>query len=145
MIRFVSILIMFVLSSFAYSASAHLNSSNTFQDDSTEFLYEFDMRYIGSSVHIDFNYRYVLGHLIELLDKNPSWTLHIRGHVCCGPSDKISKKRAKNVYKYFKHAGIAPERLSYKGYSDSLPKAFPEKTEADEAQNRRVDFIIRKM
>jgi outer membrane protein OmpA-like peptidoglycan-associated protein len=82
--------------------------------------------------------------LIDLLNKNPTWTLHIRGHVCCGPSEKISKKRAKNVYKYLKHAGISPERLTYKGYSDSLPKAFPEKTEADEAQNRRVDFIIHK-
>ena len=110
--------------------------------DTTQFLYEFSMRYVGSSTRIDMNYRYVLGHLVELLEKNPSWTVHIRGHVCCGPSDKISTKRAKKVYDYLIRRGIDLTRVSYKGYSDKMPLAFPEKTEEDEEMNRRVDFVI---
>lgn len=88
------------------------------------------------------NYRYVLEYLVELLEKNPTWTVHIRGHVCCGPSERISCKRAKNVYKFLIRLGVNPLRMSYKGYSDTLPLAFPEKTEEDEIMNRRVDFVI---
>ena len=102
------------------------------------------MRYVGSLVNIDVNYRYVLGYLIELLEKNPTWTVHVRGHVCCGPSYRISKRRAKKVYKFLVKSGIEKERVSYEGYSDSIPIVFPEKTEEDAAQNRRVDFIIHK-
>jgi flagellar motor protein MotB len=102
------------------------------------------MRYVGSSTTVDINYRYVVEHLIETLRNNPKFSVHIRGHVCCGPSYKISKRRAKNVYKILKRAGIPENRISYKGYSDSLPSIYPEETEEDEMANRRVDFIIRK-
>lgn len=110
--------------------------------DTSQFLYEFSMRYVGSSTRIDMNYRYVLEHLAELLDKNKSWTLHIRGHVCCGPSDKISTKRAKKVYNFMIRSGVDAARISFKGYSDRMPLAFPEKTEEDEEMNRRVDFVV---
>jgi len=127
-----------------FGRAAEFNEGIYHQEDSSEYLYEFDMRYIGSSTSIDINYRYVLEYLIELLCKNPTWTLHIRGHVCCGPSERISVKRAKKVYNFLKRSGIHESRLSYKGYSDQIPLAFPEKTEEDEAMNRRVDFIIRR-
>jgi outer membrane protein OmpA-like peptidoglycan-associated protein len=102
------------------------------------------MRYVGSSTTLDINYRYVIEHLIETLRNNQDLSVHIRGHVCCGPSNKISKRRAKNVYKILKRAGISENRISYKGYSDSLPSISPEETEEDEMANRRVDFIIRR-
>jgi flagellar motor protein MotB len=110
--------------------------------DSSVFLYEHSMRYVGSSTHVDMNYQYVLEYLVEVLEKNPTWTVHIRGHVCCGPSERISCKRAKNAYKFLIRLGVDPSRMSYKGYSDTLPLAFPEKTEEDEIINRRVDFVI---
>lgn len=118
--------------------------SGTVSNDSSTFLFEYDMRYIGSNTRIDPNYQYVLDYLIESIQKNPSWTVHVRGHVCCGPSKKISKRRAKKVYRFLKKNGIPKMRLTYKGYSDSLPLAFPEKTSEDEQKNRRVDFIISK-
>ncbi len=110
--------------------------------DTSRFLYEHSMRYVGSSTSIDMNYRYILEHLVELLEKHPEWTVHIRGHVCCGPSEKISTKRAKKVYQFLLKYGIEEPRLSYKGYSDFMPLVFPEKTEEDEEMNRRVDFVI---
>ncbi len=107
-------------------------------------LYEFDMKYIGSSTSVDPNYQYVLLYLVELMKKNEDWKLHIRGHVCCGPDQKLSDKRAKKVYKLLIKLGVNESRISYKGYSDSAPIVFPEKTEEDAQKNRRVDFMITK-
>jgi len=112
--------------------------------DSSTFNFEYSLQYVGSNTKIDPNYQYVLDYLIETLEKNKSWTVHIRGHVCCGPSQKLSDKRAKKVYCFLKKQGISESRLSYKGYSDTAPLAFPEKTSEDERRNRRVDFIIKK-
>lgn len=108
----------------------------------TSYLYEFDMKYVGSNSSIDPNYRYVLEHLVELLIKDTTLSVHVRGHVCCGPSYRLSKKRACRAYRFLKKSGIDKQRLSYKGYSDAAPLAFPEETEEDEIRNRRVDFII---
>jgi len=116
--------------------------SDSIGKDSTSFLYEFDMKYIGSSVQVAPNYYSILDYLVELLNKNPKWTVHVRGHVCCGPSLRVSKRRAKKAYQFLKRSGIDKSRLSYKGYNDLEPLAFPEKTEEDERINRRVDFII---
>ena len=118
------------------------NSTIKNQPKDTSYLYEFDMKYVGSNSSIDPNYRYVLEHLVELLLKDTTLHVHVRGHVCCGPSYRLSKKRACKAYRFLKKSGIDPARLSYKGYSDSAPLAFPEETEEDEIKNRRVDFII---
>ena len=112
--------------------------------DSTQFLYEFDIKYLGKSTTVDPNYQYVIGYLVELLEKNPNWTLLVRGHVCCGPAFKISKKRACKAYKVLIEYGIDKNRLTYKGFSDTKPLAFPEKTKEDARINRRVDFVITK-
>ncbi len=83
-----------------------------------------------------------LEQLYNTLAKYPDLTVHIRGHVCCGNNMRISKKRAKVVYKYLKGRGISKKRMSYKGYSNTLPIVFPEQTAADRAANRRVDVIF---
>lgn len=110
--------------------------------DTNTFVYKRKLLFVGSSVNIDMNYQYLLSDLAELMIKNPKWTVEIRGHVCCGPSEKISKKRAKNVYDHLIRLGVPANQMSYKGYSDLMPLAFPEKTEEDENLNRRVDFLI---
>lgn len=138
MIRSLVIICYLFLSTHSFSSYASVSAKT----DSTGYLFEFDLKYIGSNFHIDMNYQYVLGHLYELAMQDPSLYSHVRGHVCCGPSYRLSKKRAKQVYKYLKRLGIPKERLSYKGYSDTAPLIFPEKTEEDEAKNRRVDFIL---
>ena len=117
---------------------------NVRAQETVEVLYEHDMKYTGSSTKPNIQYRYILEYLIELMEKNPTWKLHIRGHVCCGPDQKTSDKRAKNVYKFLLKKKIDASRLSYKGYSDTKPIVFPEKTEEDAHKNRRVDFMITK-
>lgn len=117
-------------------------TSSLFAQDSTQVEFRYELRYQGASVTINSNYRYIMEYLVETLEKDTTIHIHIRGHVCCGPGEKISMKRAKNVYRFLKKNGISPDRITYKGYSNELPKAFPEKTAEDEARNRRVDFIL---
>lgn len=110
-----------------------------------EYLYEFSMRYYGSESGVDPYYQYMLDYLVEMVQNNDSISLHVRGHVCCGAAYRLSKKRAKKTYKYLIRAGIDKTRISYKGYSNERPRAWPEKTKKDELVNRRVDFVIRRV
>jgi|GEM_PF-1003739 outer membrane protein OmpA-like peptidoglycan-associated protein len=110
-----------------------------------EKLHPFSMSYYGSEFQVDPNYQYVLAEIAQSVAKDSSTHLHVRGHVCCGPSKRLSKRRAKKVYKYLIALGAPKDRMSWKGYSDTCPRAWPEKTREDEAANRRVDFVIRKV
>lgn len=112
---------------------------------SNETLHPFYLPYTGSEYQVDANYYYILNEMAEWLERDTTVTLLIRGHVCCGPAYRLSKRRAKKVYKYLLSAGAPKSRLSYKGYSDTCPKRWPERTDEDTALNRRVDFVIRKM
>lgn len=136
MLRIVIVILIFC------SFSLIAKSSETKPKDSISYYYEFEMKYDGSNYHVDKNYQYVLSHLIDLLKKDTTLRVLIRGHVCCGPGVKLSKKRAKKVYNYLIRSGVCEERLSYKGLSNTAPLVFPEKEDEDEIANRRVDFVI---
>jgi len=121
-----------------------LTSKTISAQETVEVLFEYDVKYNGSSTKPDLRYQYILDFLIEMMTKNPTWKLHIRGHVCCGPDQKLSDKRAKNMYKFLLKKKIPASQLSYKGYSDEKPSVFPEKSIEDAQANRHVDFIITK-
>ncbi|MCR9172617.1 MAG: OmpA family protein [bacterium] len=110
-----------------------------------EYLYEFYMPYFGSEYDVDMNYQYKLEEMAQWILKDTTLHLHIRGHVCCGDGDRLSRLRAHRVYRFLLDKGAPAERMSYKGYSNRCPKNWPEKTEEDENMNRRVDFVIRKL
>lgn len=112
-----------------------------FGQDSS-FVRNLVIYYEGSDCEIDSNYKYKMNDLIEYLQNDSNSYLHIRGHVCCGPDKRLSKKRARVVYRYLKRSGIPKSRLSFEGCSNSIPARFPEKSDEDEALNRRVDFIL---
>lgn len=120
--------------------SAQADTSFIRRDSS--FMYPRNIRFIGSSTEIDGNYKYVMEDLVNFLHKYDDFHIHIRGHVCCGPAESVSKKRAKSVYRFLLASGIPKERMSFKGYSDQIPAVWPEKTEEDAEANRRVDFVI---
>lgn len=78
----------------------------------------------------------------KFLKENPSVNILIRGHVCCMDDYNLSVKRAKAVYNYLIDKGIDKSRLSFKGFSNSVPVVYPEYSEADMSKNRRVDVEI---
>lgn len=95
----------------------------------------------GTNKVLPESYHY-LDALVDTMQNNTFLTAHIRGHVCCGNNQRISEKRAKAVYKYLVKHGVESHRLSYKGYSNTLPLVFPERTNEDRAKNRRVDITF---
>lgn len=84
--------------------------------------------------------------MYDYLSVHPNVNILIRGHVCCGNNMRISKSRAKSVYKELLKMGLEKNRLNYIGMSNKEPLVFPEKTNADRQRNRRVDvqFILNK-
>lgn len=82
--------------------------------------------------------------MFDYLSTHPSVNILIRGHVCCGNNMRISKRRAKSVYKELLKMGLDKNRFDYIGMSNKEPLVFPEKTNEDRQRNRRVDvqFIL---
>ncbi len=58
-------------------------------------------------------------------------------------NNRLSKDRAQAVMRYLIERGVSENRLQAVGYGPSQP-LVPEKTEADRAKNRRVEFVIKK-
>ena len=94
--------------------------------------------------------------LVKVMKKNPKLEIAVEGHICCqdGPGDGIdmgtrtanlSENRAKEICYYLSKNGIASARLQYKGFGHQSPLTpYPEKTEQERVQNRRVEIKILK-
>jgi outer membrane protein OmpA-like peptidoglycan-associated protein len=87
-----------------------------------------------------------LNKLVQLLTKNQNLQIEISGHTDNSGDRKfnvtLSTNRAKAVYDYLISVGkIFPERLSYKGYADTKPRA-PNDTPENKAKNRRTEFRV---
>jgi outer membrane protein OmpA-like peptidoglycan-associated protein len=88
----------------------------------------------------------ILDAVAEALNNNPGiQRVQIEGHSDNEGTEaynqKLSEDRAKAVRKYLINKNVAPERLMYKGYGFSRPKAS-NRTEEGKAINRRVEFTI---
>lgn len=83
--------------------------------------------------------------ILELLQKNDGMRLEIGGHTdntgSAASNLVLSENRAKSVYLYLTSKGIAPARLTYKGYGAGVPIATND-TEAGKALNRRTEFKV---
>ncbi len=83
--------------------------------------------------------------LKKLLDETQKLKIRINGHTdnVGSPVDNLmlSEARAKAVHDFLLAAGISPERLSFRGYGETIPIATNE-TEAGRAQNRRTEFQL---
>lgn len=85
-----------------------------------------------------------LDELSEVLNK-VNWNLILSGHTDNVGSEnfnlKLSSKRAEAVKNYLINKGIAAERITAKGFGETMPIA-PNDTEQNRAINRRVEFFI---
>ena len=86
-----------------------------------------------------------LDRLIVFLAKNKTVNIELGGHTDNVGSVKsnqlLSENRAKSVYNYLVENGVPEERLSSKGYGDTMPIA-DNSTEQGRAENRRSEFRI---
>lgn len=85
--------------------------------------------------------------LLSFLKSNPHVAILIGGHTDhTGNTElnqKLSENRAKNVYTYLIENGIAPSRLTFKGFGSTSPVAS-NATEEGRQLNRRTEFTIEK-
>ena len=83
--------------------------------------------------------------LAEVFKKYPDSYILIEGHTDASGSAEhnmeLSEKRAKAVADYLETQNVAAERIKTAWYGETQPK-FPNDTEANKAQNRRVEFAI---
>ncbi len=80
-----------------------------------------------------------LEELVEILNDNPNITIEIGSHTDYRGSDQanleLSAKRAQSVVDFLITYGIDKERLSSKGYGETMPK------EIDKATAKKYDFL----
>ncbi|MBS1120224.1 MAG: OmpA/MotB domain protein [Deltaproteobacteria bacterium] len=79
------------------------------------------------------------------LKDNPKIKVEVQGHTDSQGDDnfnlKLSQRRAESVRTYLQAQGVARDRMTPKGYGETV-KLADNRTEAGRAQNRRVEFII---
>jgi len=85
--------------------------------------------------------KHTLKSLIKKLESHSQWRVHIEGHTDPsgdpGSHGNLSLLRAKNMADFITAKGIDPSRITYRGYSASLPVDRGD-TPASMARNRRV-------
>jgi outer membrane protein OmpA-like peptidoglycan-associated protein len=91
-----------------------------------------------------------LDKMAKLLNRYKNLHIEIQGHVCCTPPNhkeaidkstkkrKLSYNRAENVYKYLIFKKVSKDRLTFKGYGNTV--SLGKGPELD----RRVDLVITK-
>ncbi len=88
---------------------------------------------------------YELQKLFDLLRDNVSMHIEIRGHTDAVGSEtdnqELSEQRARAILDHLIAAGIPEERLTYRGFGESLPVADNDSEEGRQ-RNRRTEFII---
>jgi outer membrane protein OmpA-like peptidoglycan-associated protein len=87
-----------------------------------------------------------LNELAQQLIQHPELVVEVRGYTDNTGSrtynQTLSQNRAQSVADYLSLRGVAPDRLSAKGYGEILPIASND-MEAGRAQNRRVEIYLR--
>ena len=105
---------------------------------SQEYVLQFPLANISAPVLIenifyDFNKatlrpesKTALDQLVVLLNQNPNVTIELSAHTDCRGSEayneRLSQQRAESVVAYLIAHGIAADRLTPKGYGESMPK-----------------------
>lgn len=86
-----------------------------------------------------------LDRVVKLLTENPSIEIEMSAHTDSRGADdynfKLSDNRARSVMEYILSKGIAPGRITSKGYGETAPVSTNE-TDDGRQLNRRVEFTI---
>lgn len=87
----------------------------------------------------------ILRQIAKVLIENPTYLVEIQGHTDNVGNDdlnmSLSEKRANAVRDFLIKEGVDANRMTAKGYGETMPVA-DNKTAAGRAKNRRVEFIV---
>ena len=121
-----------------------LYSSAQDSTDREDFPLNFPLviSYQNNSAELSHINRLRLQILADYMRENSKVKIVIEGHVCCGPAPKMSKKRAKSVYKMLKKYGAPKDQMTYVGKSFDEPIVLKERSEQDKDLNRRVEIEL---
>ncbi|MBL7137445.1 MAG: OmpA family protein [Bacteroidales bacterium] len=104
-----------------------------------------DIYFAFNSYELTAESKVVLDQLIEFLELNSALFIQIQGHTDAIGNDAVnlvlSENRAKSVYDYLITNRVPANRLTYKGFGETLPLASND-TETGRALNRRTCFVI---
>jgi outer membrane protein OmpA-like peptidoglycan-associated protein len=104
----------------------------------------------GSS-KLEFKSKTDLDKIARLLQKYKNLQFEIQGHVCCTPQyqkeaidmdtkkRQLSTNRAQSVYKYLLFKKISKDRMTFKGYGNTVPLG------KGSQYDRRVELVITKI
>ncbi|MDX1652244.1 MAG: OmpA family protein [Brumimicrobium sp.] len=120
--------------------------------DVKPIYFDLNSSYIRTEAEIELN------KVVEVMKDNPKIVVELRAHTDSRGSEKynlwLSDRRAKSSAAYIISQGISPDRISGKGFGQSVPKfsdeeinklSTEEEKEKLHQQNRRTEFIIVKM
>jgi outer membrane protein OmpA-like peptidoglycan-associated protein len=115
---------------------------------------------VGEGIIVEFNDKVLFGFdksdlsassktsldkLVLVLGKYPDTNIEIQGHTDDVGSDSynmdLSNRRAGSVSSYIIIKGVAPGRVTTKGYGETAPK-YVNNSEENRSMNRRVEFLI---
>jgi len=86
-----------------------------------------------------------LDKLVTVLNTYADTDIELQGHTDSKGSEvynqTLSEKRATTVSAYLAEKGIKADRVTIKGFGETVPK-YDNETEEGRAQNRRVEFLI---
>ncbi|MEC7955218.1 MAG: OmpA family protein [Bacteroidota bacterium] len=104
-----------------------------------------DILYETNSSKIVSSSKKVLDAFAIWLKSNPDLNIEIQGHtddVGAEESNQaLSMDRAFSVMEYLLSCGISKDRMTFKGYGESMPK-YSNYTDKGRAKNRRTDFLV---
>jgi outer membrane protein OmpA-like peptidoglycan-associated protein len=126
---------------------AKLNMETQISEAGKPFVIN-DIYYSTSKADIDQKSYLILDEFAQYMIEHPGIEIEIRGHTDNVGNDAanlaLSTERAFEVLRYITSKGVDGKRISYKGYGETKPISTND-TEEGRAQNRRTEFLIKKM
>ena len=91
--------------------------------------------------------------LLKMLKDNPALEVELQGHICCDYDNfdgedqelgtfNLSFTRADFIKQFLIKMGVEPYRIRAEGLGHLDPVIYPEVTEEDRSQNRRVELVL---
>lgn len=91
--------------------------------------------------------------LYTILKENPTLEVGLQGHICCDYENfdgedldlgtfNLSFTRAQSIKDFLLAMGIDAKRIKAEGLGHLNPVVYPEQTESDRTQNRRVELVL---